>query len=174
MSVYSYTRIALGNKADLTTPTSTRQYPLGGIIVVEDGTKVSRYVYVKANGALTQYQPICIVNSNTSGAEWTTASPVTQTENINIVGVPQVAFTSGYYGFVQTEGTVTAKIAAVTHTVGDYLKLTSGATSFTLVSATSGSTVLDGKSAALCGSVSTAAESGTVILLGRAVQTPAS
>lgn len=172
--VIGYNRIALGNKNDLTTPSSTADYPLGSVVDVtdQDGA-VKRYMYVKAHTALTQYQPYVIVPDTTTVGGWITAAPVTLASTANVIGVPQVAFTSAYYGFVQIEGQATAKIGAVTHTIGDHLELLSGGTAL-VTDGTSGSTVLTKGSTAVSGSVSTGAESATVYLIGRQCEVAAS
>lgn len=172
-NVNAYTRISLGNTSDLTTPTSSAYYPVGGVVEVTDyDGPVKKFMYVKSHGTLTAYQPYAIVPSATYGL--ITAAPATSTTVINKIGVPQVAFTSGYYGFIQIEGAATAKLAAETHTIGDHLEVVSAATTFNLSSATSGSTSFDASCAAVCNSVSTGAESASVVLVGRNVSVAAS
>lgn len=183
MGYTNYNYVSLANEADLTTPTSAQgQYRLGDVVVIDLSTptstgitrttEVKKYMYVKSHAALTQYQPYVIVPSATAGAEWVTAAPVTLASEICLIGVPQVAFTSGYYGFVQIQGRATAKIAATTHTIGDSLKLPSAATAFT-TDGTSGSAIFSANSAAFCTTVSTAAETKEVVLVGRFCDTPA-
>ena len=94
-------RVALGNKSDLTTPTSTQEYPLGAIVETFDSNSdiVKQYMYVKSHTTLTQYQPYVINGGGASGSEWITGAAVTLASAVSLVGVPQVAFTSGYYGF---------------------------------------------------------------------------
>lgn len=126
-------RLALGNKSDLTTPTSTRQYRLGYIYSeIDDTTQVvKRYIYVKSHAALTQYQPYVITNGGTAGSEWITGAPATLASAVVLVGVPQIAFTSGYYGFVQIEGNATGLITASTGYVnGNAMKVVNTGTSF--------------------------------------------
>jgi hypothetical protein len=97
-------RLALGNEADLITPTSTQQYPLGSVVTIldSDKTMVKKYLYVCAGAALSAYLPYTIDWTGTAGDEVTTKTPIALVGVI--IGVPQVAFTSGYFGFVQTMG----------------------------------------------------------------------
>ncbi|RPH74536.1 hypothetical protein EHM76_03395 [bacterium] len=106
MSLIINNRIALGNIRDLSTPTSTQQYKLGSIVEVEDTTTnaVKRYMYVKSHTGLTAYQPYLITNLASSASQWITAAPATLASAVNLIGVPQVAFTSGYFGFVLISG----------------------------------------------------------------------
>lgn len=181
-TVYNY--VSLANEADLTTPTSSQgQYRLGDVVRVDLSVpsstgvtrtgEVKKYMYVKANGALTAYQPYVIVPGTTSGSEWVAQSATTSTTVCNLACIPQVSFTSGYYGFVQIEGKCTAKIAATTHTIGDCLELISAATTLTPTT-TSGSTTFGADTVAICNSVSTGAESASVMLVGRQTSIAAS
>ena len=99
----------LANIADLTTPTSAQGYPLGFRFRVKSshgatGTEyMTEYIYIKANGALTAYVPLMLNFSGTDAAEITTTAIATSSVYREIV-VPQVTFTSGYYGFVPIKG----------------------------------------------------------------------
>lgn len=108
---------------DLTVSTSTQQYGIGEkvkFIGNSDGT-VSGFVYVKTGGALTQYVPYEIYHNGTT---LTTRAPVT---GAGLIGVPQVAMTSAYYGWLQIEGNATCAIGAETYVAGDQLEvLTTG------------------------------------------------
>lgn len=64
------------------------------------------------------------------------------------VCIPQVAFTSGYYGFVQILGDCIAKLASETHVAGDYLELLNAGTTL-IVDGTSGSTAFTTKGVAI-------------------------
>lgn len=152
---------------DLTTPTSTKNpsYPLGGIYTVvdaDDRAIPQQYMYVKSHAALTQYQPYVVKPLNTSGSEFITGAPATMA-NFVTVCVPQVAFTSGYYGFVQIQGKMTAKLAAETHVAGDFLELLDAGTTF-IVDGTSGSTVFTTKGVAVQTGALTGAGTTTVNL----------
>lgn len=162
------------NEDDLTVPTSTRKYPLGLEVVVVDtkDDKKKKFIYVKAHGALTINVPYVLRPSTVAGTELKTAAPVTNTTVSERVVVPQVAFTSGYYGFVQIEGECEAAVSG-THTVDDYLELTSGAVVL-VPNTASGSTTFDASACAICADVSTGAETCTVILMGATVSTAAS
>jgi len=178
MSVNS-NRFGLALEADLTTPTSDQKYSLGFEYVVDAGngnggnTARSVYKYIKATGALTQYQPYVIVLGSTAATAVTQIAPITNAAAVNLIGVPQVAFTSGYYGFVQIEGPATAKIGAETYTIGDYLELISAGTTFN-VDGTSGSTVFEKGAGARSLATGTLAANISVILLGRPVEVAAS
>lgn len=122
MSLIVQNRIALGNINDLTVPTSTQQYKLGTIVTIEDTDKTSVKVfkYVKSHTALTAYQPYIITHGATAGSEVITAAPAALTSAVVEVCWPQVAFTSGYYGWVQIRGNLTSAVTATTSTVAGY------------------------------------------------------
>ncbi len=97
------------NNDDIINPSSAAKYPLGlEINVLTTTNEIKKFKYVKSHGALTAYVPYQINGSHTSGSETITAAPATLASAVNLIGVPQVAFTSGYYGFVQIEGVCTA------------------------------------------------------------------
>lgn len=106
----------LGNLQDLTTPTSTQSsiYKLGDVVeVVDTDTKaVKKFKYVYSAVAMTKYIPYAINRTGISGAEVVSAAVATAT--LTEVCVPQVTFTTGIYGFVQTEGTATIKLTGTT------------------------------------------------------------
>lgn len=166
MSEFINLRTALGNQSDLTTPTSTQVYRLGTIIetIDEDAKCINKYIYVKSHGTLTQYQPYVVNNSGTDGSEWITAAPSTLASASVLVCVPQVAFTSGYYGFVQIEGESTAKVSAAA-TAGNEISVYNAHTSFT--------TTTGARDVNTCGYVitaTTAAASTSVLLSGFRVE----
>ena len=107
-------------ESDLINPTSTQNasYVLGQEVIVRDGSgsskAVKRYKYIKATGALTVNNCYLITYSNTAGAEITTATPATSSV-LRQYGIAPIAFTSGYYGFLQIEGDCT--VASTTDTV---------------------------------------------------------
>ena len=115
-------RLSLGSENDLANPSSTALYPLGYIAEVEDSaTKtVKKFVYVYASVALTAYVPYFIGWSSTSGQEVKAASMASSTTVYRTIGIPQVAFTSGYFGFVQIQGDCLANLAGAA-TVGHVL-----------------------------------------------------
>lgn len=162
---------------DLTTPTSTQnpQYLLGDTIKIADSanpTSQKVFMYVKAHAALTAYQPYVISYAYTAGAEVVTAAPATQTSPIVTVCVPQVAFTSGYFGFVQIQGYCTLKMSAETYASGDPLEVINTGATF-LVNGTSGTPLIDNKTAAICGATGSSAASVAGYLLGVKVQNAA-
>jgi hypothetical protein len=163
------TIFALGDMSDLTTPTSARKYELGYEVVIEDSeTKmIKKFVYVKSHGALTAYVPYVLGFTSTAAAEVKTAAPTTNTVSPGRrVCVPQVAFTSGYYGFVQIAGDCTAALANEAKAVGDYLQLLNGGVTL-VVDGTSASTVLLGNSCAISKSATTGAGDRSIILLDK-------
>lgn len=112
------------DERQLEVPTSSANYTLGQEVEfrnIETGL-VDRYVYAKAHAALTQYAPYIIYTaaSTAGGSEVVTAAPVVNTAQQVVVGVPQVAFTSSYYGFIKTKGlsTCVASSGLVASTFG--------------------------------------------------------
>ena len=164
------------SEIDLTTPTASKQYPLGTVFEFVDSDSpdaIKRFKYVKAHAALTQYRPYVISYAGTAASEILTAVPTTQTSPIVEVCVPQVAFTSGYYGFVQVMGQSTAKIDAETYASGDPLELINGGSTF-IVNGTSGTPLVDSKTAAICQATGSSAANITVYLIGNRVQNASS
>lgn len=158
----------------LVTPTSTQQYPLGTVMVVRetatDSTEtaskaVKKYMYVKSHTGLTQYQPYVLGFSATAGSEIITAAPATLAAPGSLLVVPQVAFTSGYYGFVQIEGTATVKKTSETYAAGDFLEVLNTGTAL-VVDGTSGATARSVNSKAVCKSTGTAVGNISAYLLG--------
>lgn len=166
----------LVNEAALTTPTSSQVYQLGLVIEVQDSAQPNtskKFMYVKAGAALTQYQPVSINYVDTAGGEVTTAALATQTQPIRFIAVPQVAFTTAYYGFVQIQGHGLAKIDAETYATGDPLRIINAGTTF-IVNGTSGTALIDNKTAAISKATGSAAAAISVYLIGNAVQIAAS
>lgn len=154
---------------DLTTPTAVQgPYPMGYIAYFLDTdypNSVKAFMYVKAHAALTQYQPYVVHGSASSGAAvYETAAPATIAGQ-ETVCVPQVAFTSGYYGFVQIQGRASALLINETHVAGDYLELLTTGTAF-VVDGSTGSTVYSVKSVAQLLVTAVGAVAGVVQLLG--------
>lgn len=75
---------------------SSPGHGLGDVARGKDG---SRWVYVKANSAITQY--MCVTMDKTFGANPSTKTHVDLGRKI---GFAQVAFTASQYGWVATEG----------------------------------------------------------------------
>jgi hypothetical protein len=163
MAIKVYNLTALGNYNDLIVPTATRQYPLGEIYDIEDTTTgaIKQYMYVKSHTGLTAYQPYLITNSITAGSEWITAAPATLSSSVNLIGVPQVAFTSGYYGFVQISGAMSCAVDRAV-TSGWTLEMLNAGTSLT----GQATTELIG-TIGLSVSTTTAAGTASVVLSGR-------
>ena len=104
--------------SDLTTPSSTQSsvYRLGDVVEVYDDAKkcTQQYTYVYAPGALTAYVPYNVTNTGTAGQEVKAIAPAQLSAPVALIGVPQVAFTSGYYGWVLTKGKGTGVLTAST------------------------------------------------------------
>jgi hypothetical protein len=168
--------LPIGNIGDLTVPTATQQYQLGRIVsfVDTDKTAVKRYKYVKALSAgMTAYQPYVITNTGTAGAEVITIVPSTLTTCGHLIGIPQVAFTASYYGFVLIEGDGSVLMSAETYAVGDKLEvLNTGTTA--IVDGTSGSTVTTIGTFAICKEAASTAVARKCILIGSKVAVQAS
>lgn len=161
-------RIALGKIEDLTTPSSTRDYPLGTVVKIYDDSKyaISKYIYVKSHGALTAKQPYVLGFSGTTTSSYITAAPATLAAPGLLVVIPQVAFTSGYYGWVLIEGAGEVLMTAETYAVGDYLQVLNTGTAL-VVDGTSGSTTLSVNSCAICQEAGTTAVARDILLLNR-------
>lgn len=118
------------DEVDLVTPTSTQKYPLGKKVRIREAansasetasTATKEYIYVKASAALTAKGAYVITPSGTAGAELGTGTPATSSVAVR-AGIAPVAFTSGYFGFLQIEGDASiVSYGAVT--AGDTLKL---------------------------------------------------
>jgi len=159
---------ALRNHDDLIVPTATQVYRLGLVVETEDeDTKaIHKYIYVKSHTGLTAYQPYILGNSATAGSETITAAPATLAAPGSLVCVPQVAFTSGYYGFVQIQGTAYCLMTAETYAVGDTLQILNGGTAF-VVDGTTGSPATTVNTSAISKEAGTTAVARLVYLIGR-------
>lgn len=177
MAISVNSRMALGNEADLTTPTLLQDasYKLGEIVpIIDSATKMEKlYMYVKSHTTLTAYQPYVLNFTGTAGSEVKTAAPVTTAAPGQLVCVPQVAFTSGYYGFVQIKGDCTCLLTNETIAVGDYLQILTTGTVLT-VDGSTGATVMLANSCAVSKTALYAAGGNSIILLGRWAVTAAS
>ena len=168
-------RFALGKIEDLTTPSSTQKYPLGATVTLEDTSKksVKKFMYVKSHGALTQYVPYIITRSSTAGSEVITAAPFTLAAPGQLVCVPQVAFTSGYYGWVQIQGDCVAITTDETSEIGDFLQVLNAGVAF-VVDGTSGSTTHSVNSSAVMLDADYASGGNDVLLIGEKAVTAGS
>lgn len=131
----------MGRDADLETPSSSPQYPLGYQVQVidnnSDTTKnfVQVLEYVQAGAALEQYGVYTIVQSATSAAVATVNTSALTAPGYCRVCVPQTAVTSGYYCFVPVKGVVTCAATAaagVNLTGGQMLRVLNAATTATV------------------------------------------
>lgn len=154
------------DEQDLTVETVAAQYALGQVIEFRNMTTglIDRYIYAKAHAALTQYAPYAIYTaaSTASGSEVVTAAPVANTAQQVILGVPQAAFTSSYYGWLKTKGLTT--IVTTTGLVGDSYGQVIGAAA-TVIDGSTGPTPITTDFCANAGATSTGA-SHSVRLLG--------
>lgn len=128
--------LALDNSLDLTTPSSTRDYPLGYEVTTYDPTKyaIKKFRYVYAPTALTKYGVYQVAYSSNTSQEWRAKTPAS-TDTGLLFGIPQVAFNANTYGFVQTHGD--AYISVASNTTAGYL-LFSNASATTSSSTTGG------------------------------------
>lgn len=153
------TRIAVLEE-DLSNPTSTKKYPEGFNVLLNDSTGVENgFVYIKAHDTLTAYAPYMISHD---GTNLTSAAPAT---GAALIVIPQTAFTASYYGFVQYKGNCTATIGAETYTTGDALEvLTTGTT--VVVDGTTGDKVRTVNSIGVCKADGTAEANISIYLYG--------
>jgi hypothetical protein len=158
---------------DLTNPSSTRKYELGARYVDNSDTNAIKkeYVYVKAHGALTQYQPYQLSAVNTAGAEVSTKAPATTASGATVVA-PQVAVTSGYYAWVPYKGIVTVKTTD-TFAAGDYAEVLNAGTGLKLDGGASGSTA-EGANSVGIATTATSGGSASFVLSGNVVAVAAS
>lgn len=123
-----YNPLALGNASDLTTPSSTQDYPLGYIVEINDETNavVNKYMYVTGKSGDTAVNSVVVIDlSSTAGAELIIAQPASTSVD-RWYGVTNVVFTADYYGFVQIQGYTTV-ITTGAVTAGKYFKALNGA-----------------------------------------------
>jgi len=155
---------------DLITPTDTQKYPLGLEVEIEpsDSLPLKVFKYIKATGALIQFQPFQLSYSNVDDEEVTQQAPATIVSGATLV-VPQVAFTSGQYGFVQIQGDAQVNQSNETFALGDFLEVINAGTE-TVVDGTSGATTLSTKSFAISKTAGSSAATIAATLLGRSVE----
>ena len=158
---------------DLTNPSSTRKYELGARYVDNSDTNAIKkeYVYVKAHGALTQYQPYQLSAVNTARAEVSTKAPATTASGATVVA-PQVAVTSGYYAWVAYKGIVTV-LTTDTFAAGDYAEVLNAGTGLKLDGGVSGSTA-EGAGSVGIATTATSGGSASFVLSGNVVAVAAS
>ena len=154
---------------DLTNPSSARKYDLGVRFVNFSSSDAIKpeYIYVKANGALNQFQPYQVSVSNTVNGEVTTKAPETTSAGATIVA-PQVAVSSGNYCFVQYKGIATV-LTTDTVAAGDYVEVIAAGTGLLLDGGTTGNTVEGGQSVGIA-KTATDAGSASIVLSGNKVE----
>lgn len=150
---------------DLTNPSSARKYDLGVRFVDFSSSDAIKpeYIYVKASGALTQFQPYQVSVSNTVNGEVTTKAPVSTLSGATIV-VPQVAVSLDFYCFVQYKGIATV-LTTDTVAPGDYVEVIDAGTGLLLDGGTTGNTV-EGEQSVGVASTATDAGSASIVLSG--------
>lgn len=152
------------SEADLVTPTSTQEFPLGLEVVTSNpfGTFPNRrrWKYVQADNALAQYGIYAIKGVYASNAVKVKAITPATSSVYQMFGVAPVAFTDEYYGWLQIEGDCTILATSSTGTAGNYVKNINGAATVTDESTTQGTS-----SVALC-KVTASGTSTTYTLLG--------
>lgn len=156
------------DRTDLETPTAAAKYAVGTVIHTADarnGGAEKTYIYVKAHAGLTAYKPYVLAIGAVAGAEKVTKAPATLAAPGSIVAVPQVAFTSGYYGFVQIKGDATVLMKAETYAVGDHLQILNAGVTL-VVDGTSSSTVESINTCAISKATGTTAVAQPVYLKG--------
>lgn len=160
--------LPIGNIGDLTTPTSTAQYPLGFVKTFKDNTNniVAEYIYVKSHTTLTAYQPYILDVDGTAGAQYMTIAPATIAAPGVQVVIPQVAFTSGYFGFVLLSGLGKVLMTSETYAIGDALQILNTGTAL-VVDGSTGSTVTSVNTCAVCAEAGTTAVARSVMLWKR-------
>jgi len=159
---------ALRNQDDLIVPTAAQVYRLGLVVETEDeATKViHKYMYVGAHTGLTAYQPYVIGNAGVDGGEVITAAPATLSAPGSLVCVPQVAFTSAYYGFVQIQGIASCLVTAETYAAGDTMQILNAGTAL-VVDGSTGSPAITVNTSAIIKETGTTAVARSIYLIGR-------
>lgn len=142
------------------------KYPVGLEVTVA-GAIPTTYKYVKAAANLTANQPYVLVH-DANGV--TTASPATSTV-VKLVGIPQVAIATAYFGWVAIEGLCKAKTGI--QAKGDTLEVINGGTTL-IVDGSSGSPAETANTVAISCEAATAAGTVEVQLLGKRVAIAAS
>ena len=159
-------RIALGNVTDLTNPTAVPKYNLGTIIPRVSNKAnglITKFIYVQAHEALTQFQPYVLDYSAIVGSEFLTGAPATLIAGAGRqVIIPQVAFTDAFFGFVLLQGDGKVIMTAETYAVGDHLQIKDGATKLNIT----GGTTFSENSAAICKEAGTNEAPRDTFLLG--------
>ena len=151
---------------ELTTPTSSQRYALGLKVAMYDETykSIKEFIYVKAAAALTAKDTVMVVNSNTSGAEYTTLTPATTATATRRCGVALSDVTINYYCFLQILGPAPISSTGAM-TAGNTVVMANGVKTLTDSAGTTVGTATVG--IALTSSLGAAAN--TVLLLGERV-----
>lgn len=156
------------DRVDLETPTANAKYAVGTVIHTADernGGAEKTFIYVKAHEALTAFQPYVLAIGAVEGAEKLTAAPATLSAPGSIVVVPQVAFTTSFYGFAQIKGDATVLLTAETYAIGDHLQILNTGSAL-VVDGTSSSTVESVNTSAISKATGTTAVAQPVYLKG--------
>lgn len=132
---------------DVSERTTTQKFPLGSLAMVKTPTTSDKiYMYVQAGGALA-VNTVAVISGGTatvgySAVAATTTSTAPGAGQGKPVGVPDTAFASGEYGWIQIYGGASVLVLA---SAAAYTQLNSTATSGTLDDdATAGAEVIEG------------------------------
>ena len=114
----------------VTRVTTTQELPLGFQVTVPNGDKgLLTYIYVKASGAVAQYDMVQRKDSGNESpqTDYVVEEAAASQQSIAIVGCAQVAIADGSYGFVLRKGIATVYgAAAVDHNLPLIMSGTAG------------------------------------------------
>ena len=151
---------------------TTKEYPLGTILPVNDTSKggESQFIYVKAHAAFaTVGTPFEIQAGSGGDAEVVTAA-VAEIVSGAKIGFNTTAISSGEYFWAQIAGVLTA--AAGTVAAGDHVEVLAAGTTV-VVDGSTGSTVQSTKSLGIAKTATSSGSIDLVIIPGRTVQVAA-
>jgi hypothetical protein len=157
------------NEEFITETSAVAKYNIGAeVTVAENGVSIpTTYKYIKAASALTAFQPYVLVD-NADGI--TTAAPATSTV-IKLIGIPQTAIATAYFGWVAIKGACKAKTGI--QAKGDTLEVINGGTTL-IVDGSSGSPAETANTVAISSEAAAAAGTVAVNLIGKRVAIAAS
>ena len=156
-------------EGDITVPSAAQKYVLGETFTNASG---QTFKYVKSHAALTAFQPYCEAFSAVAGAQVKTAAPATLAAPGELLIVPQVAVTSGYYFWGLIAGPGKVLMTSETYAVGDHLQVLNAGTAL-VVDGSTGSTAKLVNSTAICTEAGTTAVARGVYLFGEKAVTAA-
>lgn len=154
----------------LDTPSSTKEYPLGTVLPVNDTSKggESQFMYVKAHAAFaTIGTPFEIQSGSGGNAEAITSAPATIVSGA-VLGFNTTAVTSGYYFWAQTAGILVAAAAAGI-AAGDHVEVINAGTTV-IVDGTTGSTTQTTRSIGIAKTATATGAIDLVVLPSRTIE----